>query len=367
MRHYGAYGMHGVVLLVVVFAQMGAASRSAAAEAEDPGDLERVRKAWTERQKAVPSYRVAWKTERIAKRGSMIPGPDQILRQTPQPIDPRSLGAGVRGLGPVPPEDTTLEYTRSLLLDDGRYRFTYSGKYWRADLRAYTEVEGIDTCDGLVGYTCNQSADGIIQSGHIKDARDMLRRVEMQPVVLALSPMHASLSWIVLDEYVIDERGAEFDGHRCLVLKQTTGDERRGQWEIWVDPECGFVIRSVRRRYGDIIRDQRDISYTESNGRFLPVSWKETRLSPAGELRDTSTSTVVSQELLPKSQITDFRIDFPMGTLVFDQRPTHREQFIVLSDGQKRPVLDEEIDAGLTEEMLKASKPGELLKSPTVP
>ena len=77
---------------------------------------------------------------------------------------------------------------------------------------------------------------------------------------------------------------------------------------------------------------------------------------PDGRLRNSAKSTVTQQDINQSIPADQFDIVFPHGTYLMNF--VTGENYIIKSDGDKRPVQNEELR--LTYEQLNSSEPGEL-------
>jgi len=335
-------------MAVVVLGSILVFNSSDQAKAEESSDLAEITNAWQKRQESVQSFEFTWTTEK--------------LRATRADI-PKNEGGRVGGR-PRPPQDGALTFQNSFLFDRGQFRLVNRGSVWNANIRGYGETETTVCFDGSIARVSTQCPDGEVQMGRIRDAPELREFAAAITVLLAMCPAEATLLPLDLDHYTLSDREGDVDGCPCLVL-QRVGGEPLAMWsEIWVDPAQEFVIRRIISD-GNRVRRQLDISYDrDSEERIFPAQWRDTGMTPTGSILKTSTSAVVSHTFSPEVQPSDFQFAFPVGTLVFDDRDSSGEQYIVLPKEEKRIVLDAEIDAGITEDVLKVTETGEPLKGP---
>ena len=334
----------GAIMAVVALGSFLGFNSSDQAKAAESFDLAEIKKAWEERQASAPSFQFTWTTEK---------------HRAPRADVAKNEG-GRMGGRTSPPQDGALTFLNSFLIDRGRFRFVNRGSVWNPNIRGYGETETTVCFDGSIARISTQCPDGEVQIGRIRDAPELREYASAVAVLFAMRPQSTLLP-LDLSHYALSDREGDVDGRPCLIL-QRVGGEPLAMWsEIWVDPAQEFVIRRIINN-GNRVRRQLDISYDrDSEERVLPTQWRDTSMTATGSLK-TSTSAVVSHTFSPEVQPSDFQFIFPVGTLVFDDRDSSGEQYIVLPKEEKRIVLDAEIDAGITEDVLRVTETGEPLE-----
>jgi hypothetical protein len=93
---------------------------------------------------------------------------------------------------------------------------------------------------------------------------------------------------------------------------------------------------------------------------WLPIGWKIKSFAPTGLLKSQIDTSVTAHEFNRVYSADTFRIAFPPGTWVSDQR--NGREYIVREDKQ-REILPAEIQAGMTYDEIVNSETGERLKA----
>jgi hypothetical protein len=128
--------------------------------------------------------------------------------------------------------------------------------------------------------------------------------------------------------------------------------------EYWVDPANEYrVVRTISRFDNGQPRMQIDINYDPLKQSATIMDWTITRFEPDGRVRQVKNSLVTEYELNSPISADQFRIEFPAGVHLIDERSG--KSSIVLTSGAKREILPAETRAKLTLEQLRDSELGE--------
>jgi hypothetical protein len=145
------------------------------------------------------------------------------------------------------------------------------------------------------------------------------------------------------------------EGRNCQIFQQ---QGRRVQ-QYWVD----IRRKACLMRYVWLNNDRTphmtiDISYTDDATHGpVPTKWTVRQYEQGAVLAQQEEVKVSSYELNTAIDADEFRITFPVGAVVTDQRTS--ELFIVREGGKKRPISPREQSSGISYQQLLNSEPDE--------
>ena len=267
-------------------------------------------------------------------------------------------------IGPVPPRDTEITFIRSLLLHHGSVRIEESGQCLNlarsfAPL-GFTQVDSRFAWNGQELRSLRDRHAAKYQKGAI-DSRttDLLMDLAYRPPFRALWPMISLYSPINLGGYRLAKERAQIGAHACAILKRL-GRQAGHEDEIWIDLDRGFLIlRTVGYWEGRLAR-QMDVEYEETAGfGWRPTRWTTSLVRADGTYDCVYTAEVTAFGVPAAPTPSDFTIDFPAGTWIYDKRQRdHAREYIVRPDNTWRLILDSERRHGATYEQLLNSETG---------
>ncbi|MFO1019782.1 MAG: hypothetical protein U0903_03685 [Planctomycetales bacterium] len=160
---------------------------------------------------------------------------------------------------------------------------------------------------------------------------------------------------------VLQKDQGVFDGETCLIAEYECASI--GTYTFWFAPRLDYAIVRMTFYVSGDQRSQMDCHYAQTeSGLWLPASWTNISLS-GGKIRRTIETKVVKSIVNPKLDDNLFRVEFPVGCVVSDQRPgqprgrTGTYDYIVKANGEKRRILWKERNATYSE--LLNTKSGE--------
>lgn len=286
------------VVIAPLYAMFGAY-----ADAEDAlPSMESIRKVWIERQNLAQSVRVQWKQRVFYSAGSL-----DVLRNSQNQLSSH------------PEKDSTVEFTPALLLDGLQMR--YDGKMVGAGkeprLLDYTWVSNDTYHASLVTHGPKELRGLILRSRHDTDAIS----APLVPLLGFLRPVSPTVP--PDDEKLVVDQIDTLNGDlRCIVVKD-------GLNRFWLDPARGFVIvkwQSFNQQ--SVVVIQADIVYKRhSNLGWIPASWKVDWLRGGKTIDNSNEVCDVTIECDVNAEDDPFRIQFPSGARVYNQRTG--EQYVV--------------------------------------
>ncbi len=175
-----------------------------------------------------------------------------------------------------------------------------------------------------------------------------LRNIHIRALLLSFRPLHCDTPLWETERLQLDPQPRRVAADaECIALsyKSPSGTLTRR----WVDPVRGFIVIQETSHYPDGQRfSQVDIHYSKDpDFGWIPSAW-EGSLFGAGSGRVLQTSDSIVTDYALNVPIPDhtFRIDFPIGTFVHDQK--RAESYVVQEGARKRFVSSSDLEAGLS-------------------
>lgn len=110
------------------------------------------------------------------------------------------------------------------------------------------------------------------------------------------------------------------NGHSCIVLHREGAPSGMPTIELWLDPQAEFSIRRMRSHNWGRLLSQQDIDYVFEAGHWVPSEWSRTSYNYDGSEKHSSKGTVTRQLFQQKLTQKDFKLNFPEGIHISDQR-----------------------------------------------
>lgn len=298
--------------------------------------------AWNHRQKSIHSFHFAWS-------GNHFRGAQAV----------ESLA--VLGPGGKPPtrSDLSCKTHTSLYVDEkGRFRVDTEGQIWSREQSAYVPHATSTLLDGHLqkGFSSKTITTdfpvGMIMDGNTSDSR---KAVLYRPITMAYRPFDTTMSYLDAGNLKMTAEQGMVDGRPCLILRQRTGDSVQ---TVWVDAGREFVpVRYLSER-GGVTSFQVDVSHSkDAKYGWVPTSWSIALLEKDGAISESWDAKVVKYELNETIPESTFQLDYPPGTMVHDS--TTKEDYLVLENGGKRPILRGEYTGTNYDELWQTKPPSE--------
>lgn len=179
---------------------------------------------------------------------------------------------------------------------------------------------------------------------------------QLVPVRMVYRAMDPLVGVFRASSLVRQKDEAVSSGHKIIVLKQAGSREKI----VWVDPTMDYLpVRYMEYVHG-FLKWQFDMSYSRSTDNSWALSaWKCNWLSPNGNVKVSENAVVESLKINAPVSDELFQVEFPDGTYVHDG--FSKEKYLLRNGGQKRAVLDGELDANSITEIM-GTEPGSLLR-----
>jgi hypothetical protein len=321
---------------------------------QGPVSIEPISKAWQARQDRVTSGRFAW-----VERKTIVAGYySTFLAQLPSHPD----GTGVSPGEVVPPQDLTFDVSALLVFDGEKTRFSNDDREWSPKEHAYVPTPNTMAFNGKKGTWLHTVGSPLTPWPQASIKPNNWNKVDnVLPLMMAFRPFVATLRFFDLETFVSTGQTALVGGSTCPELRFQKGDFIR---RIWVDPSREYLIVRVLDTVMEQIVKKIDIHYrNDRTYGWVPETWENVTLEPAGKLAITIRASVNKCEMNVPFSAKEFEIEFPLGTRVVDMTdPTAEVNYIVKEGDRKRIILPEDI--GATYEQMLNSRPGEALGKP---
>ncbi|HLW63894.1 MAG TPA: hypothetical protein VKS79_01160 [Gemmataceae bacterium] len=233
---------------------------------------------------------------------------------------------------PVPPEDMSVESINRIVINGENVRIEDNHPGWYDRGKRIYKQSMIYTFDGNTGYMLVQSEYGGKPSVQGGMERGFLGRdVHFIPLYISvrgLSPMFSSPTMAQLQPSGTTERIGDEPCEQYAVPTKSGSPTL-----FWLDAKRDFCLRRIRSGQEEQNHSVYNIQnrYDEKYG-WLPKSWSHEEHSWKGKLLATHTIEIQEMKIDEPVPAELFRIDFPPGSMVADNRSGHQE-YVVQSDG----------------------------------
>ena len=241
------------------------------------------------------------------------------------------------------PEFTT---TSRLSIQGKKTRYSLSGVRPLVNRQAGAQ-DFVSAFDGEVSSSLwDPSTDRAYRYGHIFTTQysNEVKTLNCRPVIWLYAPFDP-VSELDFPLLTLQETPVRVDDEDCWVLLKTVGDFTL---TYTLAPSRGFSIIRQAIREGQRSVSQLDCSYEHKFDQWMPMQWTYTRVAPTGEPVLVERTTVTTLEANPEFSDDEFKLDFPAGTVVSDQRSqpgigrTGTFDYIVMKDGSRRQITWDE-------------------------
>jgi hypothetical protein len=163
-----------------------------------------------------------------------------------------------------------------------------------------------------------------------------IKRRELEPIATAFRGLSPAMTSYPVDRLLRVDRTLSIDGAPCE--ESVAGITDQAEVHFWLDPKQGYAVRRVRDERKNKTADQLDVRYRQEEAvGWVPVSWVWRRVSAAGDVLTTDTVEVTAMRLNEPQPAGLFNIEFPVGTVVYDQSSNKEHQ--VQPDGSLIEVV----------------------------
>jgi hypothetical protein len=334
-------------LLVITLSSGLVCTLSSDSLAQEGITIEKVFQVWKSRHERAQTVQFVWVDRRTYAKDSMF-----------------SMAVPAK---PAPREDLTLEQELTLSLDGDLMRFT-RGYSWHANEARFVPRTYISVFDGKDDKCYeSESADGahgvgLHKLGFIR--RTALREEKggdvadyhLWPVLLTYRALHSEMGRFQLNEWTMTGEKGVVQGRECVILKKKPHQGITETCWVDVERECAIARYEITVHGNLLLRIDVTSKQDPSYG-WLPFSWRITKLFPeTSKLAESSVARVTENNIGMPLQPHLFRLDFPPGTVVWDDK--EGINYVALKAGDRRIITKEERRCGATYEQLLATESG---------
>ncbi len=335
--------------IIFLIATVSWSSLSSCPKASIAGELslDDVRREWENREKGINSAWFIWDETEFARAHTKH---KRVQTPSTRPLL-------------LPTDDVTLERSVQLAISGHMMRYAYEGQVFNANKGGVRDKQYISVFDGTVSKNFHRNIGGEQEdyplSGFVREESvhyDSDNR-NISPILIHIRPCSEEMGGVSLDAYKMGTTKATINGHTCLAVQPRTESKKRWGETYWVDPVCACIVRRIA--YGQIGNPPAytiDIDYDRLDDReWVPSGWK---------LIDGDATRIISQisgrvktvRLNENIANSEFRLQFPPGTAVVDNRTG--ERLITKDHGQPRIVTNAELARGATYQELVSTETG---------
>ncbi len=253
--------------------------------------------AWAKRQAALKTVRIAWhEDESTIGFGAVV----KALNASRDRVGRRSSGKAISEAAKTS-EIVSLKTRGVVCLDDERFAYVgdTSGAVQvaaaKARFRIPSHVQLVVTpfkaekyYDYRFAADVSDPASGVASARHPESCFE-LRLPGIQPLILALRPLSARLSFFDLAKYRVSPLRGMIGGQTCVIIEpvdeQPNDQHGQPRRSFWLDPARDYVIlRAVVEKNGRCSR-QTDIAYEyDGVAGWVPVTWSVLILDGKGHM-----------------------------------------------------------------------------------
>lgn len=295
---------------------------------------------WVQRTSGLPNAIIEWESEQttVAKTLFSLDGP------------------------PAMEESNFVRTLKCQFVSDGdRWLWIEEGPRWNSSLRKVVETR--------FGFLQSSDAYTILDD-KVGDGQEDGARIYQQikgdgptsvPALAAyfllmnpFHPRHGQLSG--LRYHTPEKTSEEFWGHHaCAVLSfehRTNGPTAK----VWLAHDLDWL--PVRFQLGDRAEVEFRYDSTSGSDASLPSGWTVKIFNPGSTIvKDSTVASVKRWESPAELPDSSFKLAFPVGTIVWDHRPEHPENYLIRADGTKRPITIDERRQNISPSILLNTEP----------
>lgn len=295
--------------------------------------IEEVLAAWSARHAATKSGRFRLSEEYIKPAGG----------------DKDGKGGGSRS----PERDTKCLAEHDIAFEGRRYRHATSGTRWHNTDGACVPCNDVLTFDGELSRLFRPTSPGADRpQGSVSPGTKMIsaRNLLLTPIFCCLRANEPYLVAVNPDELRVTDRSLNVDGRRCLELVSERPGGRGNVLRVWVDPAMKFVpVRLTKEEGGDVAFE---ITITHEPHELvggLPKSWASSQYGRKHALTETRIVRATHAEINVKVSDSEFTIEFPPGTFLYDDRT--QSYGLVKEGNTQRKLTREEMQRPYSEQL----------------
>jgi hypothetical protein len=300
---------------VVVFA-----SATSAAQSDDaPVTPEGVFKVWRERQEGLRTVRVEWTEEIVTGEYTKAAIASKAERARSKTMTESDPGGRPETSAPSPRVDQaddrdTLQSTMTIAGDDFRYERT--GYVWQpmSNAKERRNYVALGTAASSLSFSQGSRPMGVIfKNKTFRDANNY----HLLPLIVNFRPLDSRLGLFNAGHWNVRKDTAVVNDVPCVVLETNEGAVTHRCWLT----QDGYYLQRYTNSFEGKLQLAVNCRHKTVSGRRVVGSWTMTLHAPnTGDLRESTTATVVDVRLNLDLPPDAFKFEFPAGTDVRDRR-----------------------------------------------
>lgn len=304
---------------------------------------------WTDRANRLPAFSVEYSEE--------------VFTHSDVPENAGSKGRKSKYSNPIAPGDLTVTSKTTFLADRMKWKLTTVGDTWSSELEQIIPITSARAFDGQIrtgyeilgGEASHKSRPGWVESR--QSGCLFTRQPQLIPWMILLRPFEVGCSVISPDQWAPEGPLQEYylnDTDGALLRQELKSNQGNGGIELLLDARREFALR--RYRSGNV---EVEIEFKEYPGYgWLPDQYHSISFDQqSGDVSYRLNVKVNSIQFGVPVQDSDFRLDFPPGTVVRDTTTGDGtpKTYYVKSDGTEREITPREWAAGIQYSRLETS------------
>ncbi|MCI0684464.1 MAG: hypothetical protein L0Y71_20320 [Gemmataceae bacterium] len=314
-------------------------------------NIEKASHAWRKRQDSFRSGKFEWTEDVFYRKGSIR--------------DPTTTRESKPTADYVPPRDFSYQSEVRVSFAEVEIRYAYERLEWLPGASEPNSQSSNTVFDGEATQCFWPSGSTKWPVGHLLSPKRKFieaSNYHTWPVLMTYRNLLAGMQLISFDSFREAETNSTVNGRRCIVLDELPlpGKDRRRT--LWIDTERDFTLARFEASVDGRPIHRIEVEYIQDKEHgWIPHSWRITELNSDLSLNRSFSAKVSKWSLNVPLPEGEFRIEFPEGTVVRDERQGQPQTYVVRKEGKKRPVLSNEL--GATYEQVVSSEPGTALAS----
>jgi hypothetical protein len=149
----------------------------------------------------------------------------------------------------------------------------------------------------------------------------------------------------------------KLDGKTVVVLKsrRRVPPGMALEYTVWLDPESDYSVCRFSKAWDGRLQDDHRLKYVRNDdGHYVPVEWQFEEFY-RGRLIESKSVKVVDAVINRPVEETVFKLEFPLGTTVVDQREQRERYMLIGTKGREYQVTLKQTDGAASPEELLAT------------
>lgn len=309
-----------------------------AAVAQPQRDLQQIIQVWKARENRVRSARFTW-TESL----TLTPGAVLGKEPSSSPLQ----------------DDVTNRINATLLFDGDRIRYNTEGPIWARDQEKFAPRQYSSAFDGeeSKAFYSDNPDNHIHPLGFVKNEKTTqdIQNYHLMPLLLSYRALHPAMNWLKPEQFKDREKIAFLRDRNCVIVESQAKSRK---YIFSVDPQRDYSVLRFEEIVSDKLSLRIDVDYSNDREHgWVPLAWNVAMFNTVtSKVREGVIGKMKTYSINVPIEKQEFQIVFPPGTEVVDRKTN--QSYLVLEDGKKRIITDEERLRNATYEQLKETDSG---------